>query len=113
MVLPPQLQTPEPTPQGSLQILPLAEMGSPGDKNLVPTLTLSLAIPTYNEGKNIEPLVERLVTLLDQVIADDYELIVVDDDSPDLTWQTALALTTTYPQLRCCDDRMNGGCRRR
>jgi dolichol-phosphate mannosyltransferase len=100
MVLPPQLQTPEPTPQGSLQILPLAEMGSPGDKNLVPTLTLSLAIPTYNEGKNIEPLVERLVTLLDQVIADDYELIVVDDDSPDLTWQTALALTTTYPQLR-------------
>jgi dolichol-phosphate mannosyltransferase len=98
MVFQPQVRELEPSPQGALQVLPRLE-GS-GALDAVDTLALSLVIPTYNEGKNIEPLIARLGVLLDEALPGDYELIVVDDDSPDLTWKTALALTTTYPQLR-------------
>lgn len=42
-------------------------------------------LPTYNEGANIGPLIERLL----QSCPDDYMVLVVDDDSPDRTWQTA------------------------
>lgn len=99
MVFPPQLQTPESSPQGPLRILPWRDGDSP-EAGVVQALALSLAIPTYNEGRNIEPLIARLVALLDRALPGDYELIIVDDDSPDLTWQTALALTAVYPQLR-------------
>ncbi len=37
---------------------------------------------------------------LDEFIPGDYELIVVDDDSPDHTWEVALSLMQEYPQLR-------------
>lgn len=64
------------------------------------TLTFSLVIPTYNESRNIATIVEQLTTLLDPVLLNDYELILVDDNSPDGTWQVAQDLTATYPQLR-------------
>lgn len=62
--------------------------------------TLSLVIPTYNECQNIAALIQRLSQLLDQTISQRYELIVVDDDSPDRTWEVAKSLTDRYPQLR-------------
>ena len=61
---------------------------------------LSLVVPTYNESSNIERLVERLCGLLDPVLTDNYELIIVDDDSPDLTWKLAQELSAAYPHLR-------------
>ena len=61
---------------------------------------LSLVIPTFNEGENIQEIVSILAKLLDRTIPDDYELIVVDDDSPDRTWELARELISTYPQLR-------------
>jgi dolichol-phosphate mannosyltransferase len=63
-------------------------------------LSFSLVIPTFNESKNIETLIANLHKILDQVIPNRYELIVVDDDSPDLTWQFAQSLIEQYPQLR-------------
>lgn len=85
----------------------------------------SLIVPTYNESKNVERLVEILTRLLDEYFdrkfdRNDrnsvskseqessnnpnnngiYELIIVDDDSPDLTWQVALDLIPRYPNLR-------------
>jgi dolichol-phosphate mannosyltransferase len=65
-----------------------------------PVLALSLVIPTYNEAANVGVLVEQLTQLLAGVLPHRYELIVVDDDSSDRTWETALALTQTYPHLR-------------
>ena len=61
---------------------------------------LSLVVPTYNEGKNIRELIQRLTELLDAPLAGEYELIVVDDDSPDRTWEIAQALTVEYPRVR-------------
>jgi dolichol-phosphate mannosyltransferase len=64
------------------------------------SVRLSLVIPTYNEGQNVKSLVLRLEELLDPVLGDAYELIVVDDDSPDRTWELALALRDRHPRLR-------------
>jgi dolichol-phosphate mannosyltransferase len=63
-------------------------------------LDLSLVLPTYNEGKNIQPIVEQLIPVLDAVPNLQYEIIVVDDDSPDRTWETAQELTERFPQVR-------------
>ncbi|MGJ3245981.1 MAG: glycosyltransferase [Elainellaceae cyanobacterium] len=64
------------------------------------SLYFSLIIPTFNESKNVAYIVAQLSELLDQVIPSNYELIIVDDDSPDQTWNVAQSLTQQYPQLR-------------
>jgi dolichol-phosphate mannosyltransferase len=61
---------------------------------------LSIIIPTYNECGNIERLIQILSDLLDKSLSNNYELIVVDDNSPDLTWEVALSLTNQYPHLK-------------
>ena len=88
-----QLQRLVPCPTGPLQVadLPPGEGSSP---------TLSLIIPTYNEGQNLGALLRALEAVLNPVLPNDYELILVDDDSPDLTWQQGLALGEQLPQLR-------------
>ena len=43
---------------------------------------ISIIIPTFNEVKNINSLIDKLVNLLKDI---EYEIIVVDDDSPDGT----------------------------
>lgn len=54
-------------------------------------------IPTYNEAENIAELIRRLSRCLETILPGDYELIVVDDDSPDQTWKIAQALIPDYP----------------
>lgn len=104
MVTQPQLHKLQPLPQGPLQILPQGpdeptpSAGSPDQTRATPLL--SLVIPTYNEGQNVEGLISQLTQILDSTIPENYELILVDDDSPDRTWAKALALTSDYPQLR-------------
>lgn len=84
-------------PTGALQIpeLPPSTVGLRTENIL-----LSLVIPTYKERDNINNVVRILSRLLDECIPGDYELIVVDDDSPDGTWEVAQSLTREYPQLR-------------
>ena len=60
-------------------------------------IQLSLVIPTYNESENIPILLERLDKCLSNI---DKEVIVVDDDSPDKTWEVARQLTSKYSWLR-------------
>lgn len=77
-------------PTGALQVPPLAAK----------SIKLSLIIPTYKESENIPTIVSKLSHLLDQTIRDRYELIIVDDNSPDRTWEVAQSLMPEYPQLR-------------
>lgn len=88
-------------PRGALQISLGADVPNCGEANSPGAgPSLSLVIPTYNEAENLPTLLQRLTHHLDLAIPGDYELILVDDDSPDLTWQRALELTALYPQLR-------------
>jgi dolichol-phosphate mannosyltransferase len=64
------------------------------------SVRLSLIIPTYNEAKNLPELVAQLQSCLPAAVGDSYELIVVDDDSPDRTWAVASELARTCPNLR-------------
>ncbi|MDJ0651355.1 MAG: glycosyltransferase [Xenococcaceae cyanobacterium MO_188.B19] len=86
-----ELSTLIPVPFGSLSIPEIAENS---------TIKFSLIIPTYNEGDNVPEIVSILSQLLDREIPGEYELIVVDDNSPDGTWKIAQDLTAEYPQLR-------------
>ncbi|MDD5506464.1 MAG: glycosyltransferase, partial [Candidatus Omnitrophica bacterium] len=52
---------------------------------------LSLVIPTYNEAANIESLCNLLVEVLSKNNID-FEVIVVDDNSPDATWKIVQAI---------------------
>lgn len=70
------------------------------DIQQVDTVRLSLVVPTYNEAGNVVLLVEKLTGLLDRICPNDYELIIVDDDSPDQTWEIARSLLSEYPNLR-------------
>lgn len=92
-------------PSGSFQISEIASASAgANDNQAMPQKTnlvsFSLVIPTYNERKNITAIVEVLSSLLDAAIPGDYELIVVDDNSPDRTWELAQTLISEYPQLR-------------
>ncbi|QLE54692.1 glycosyltransferase [Nostoc sp. TCL26-01] len=84
-------------PTGALQIpeFPPADVGI-NQRDIY----LSLVIPTYKERGNIANVVKILSQILDEFIPGDYELIVVDDDSPDMTWELAQSLTQEYPQLQ-------------
>ena len=63
------------------------------------SLVLSLVVPTYNEAANIEPFLQRIRSVLDPELSRRYEVIVVDDNSPDETWKVAAGVQAGYPQL--------------
>ena len=63
-------------------------------------IKVSLIIPTYKESENIPALIAQLTNLLQPVLESAYELIIVDDNSPDLTWQVAQNIMPEYPHLR-------------
>jgi dolichol-phosphate mannosyltransferase len=61
-------------------------------------MDLSIIIPTYNEAENLAPLLAQVF----QVLRDNDirgEVIVVDDDSPDRTWELAQGLVVRYKDL--------------
>ena len=61
---------------------------------------LSVIVPTYNESENIRWLLEALIATLDAQLPNDYEVIVVDDNSPDQTWKIVQELSSDYPQVQ-------------
>ena len=79
---------PEPSSTLPIQEINKGELG----------LTLSVVIPTFNEAANVEPLIERLYNVLEGV---NWEVIFVDDDSPDGTAAVLRTLAARYPRVRC------------
>ncbi len=68
----------------------------PGRETVV-KVAVSLILPTYNERENLAPLLERVTSALEGY---EHEIIVVDDDSPDRTWEEGERLRSLYPRLR-------------
>jgi len=59
---------------------------------------LAVIVPSYNERGNIELLYEKLAIALGDR---HWEMIVVDDDSPDGTAQVVRELSRVYANVRC------------
>jgi dolichol-phosphate mannosyltransferase len=79
-------------PQGPLIIPPL----DAGRERV----RLSIVIPTFNEASNVVPLLGALEAVLEPVLGASFELIVVDDDSPDGTWREVDAILAERPRVR-------------
>ena len=92
-----------PVPEGTYKV-PSLDALSLGDR---PSPFLSLIIPTYQEANNIATLIQQLTQLLDPILPENYELIVVDDNSPDRTWESAQKIAALYPVqvMRRIDER--------
>lgn len=65
--------------------------------NLQP-LHLSIVVPTFNESQNIHELLRRLDATLGMT---GWEIIFVDDDSPDGTAAVVRDIARTDPRIRC------------
>jgi dolichol-phosphate mannosyltransferase len=59
---------------------------------------LTVVVPTYNERDNIPELINRLTTVLSGI---DWEVVFVDDDSPDGTSALAKSIAAADPHIRC------------
>ena len=57
---------------------------------------LSLILPTYNEAENLPILLPKIAEALRNI---PHEVIIVDDDSPDGTWDIAHRFADQYPNL--------------
>ena len=89
---------------------------APTGRLIVPPLTdtsgapaLSLVVPTLNERENIADFLAAVRRNLDSSIPGDYEVIVVDDDSADRTWEIAAGLMSEFPELRVVRRQNEGG----
>ena len=61
--------------------------------------SVSVVIPVYGCVGCLEPLCERLARVLPE-IASRFEIILVDDRSPDASWEEILRIQTLYPEVR-------------
>jgi dolichol-phosphate mannosyltransferase len=57
---------------------------------------VSVVLPTYDERENIGPLIEGILAHVQRPV----EVIVVDDDSPDGTWQVVQDMADQEPRIR-------------
>ena len=61
-------------------------------------LTLTVIVPCYNERPNVRPMVAALASALEGMA---WEVVFVDDNSPDGTSAEAKQMARTDPRVRC------------
>lgn len=69
---------------------------------------LSVVVPLFNEGEIVGELIQRLNTAC-MTSTDNYELVIVNDGSKDLTLPSLLDLTKKIPELIIVDLSRNFG----
>ncbi len=69
---------------------------------------LSVVVPVFNEARNLPPLIERLVPVLDACVAS-WEVILIDDGSRDDTLVVARSLYEREPRIRAISFSRNFG----
>jgi glycosyltransferase involved in cell wall biosynthesis len=70
--------------------------------------SITVSMPAYNEAENIAAMVQDVIQVMD-TLADDYEVIVVDDGSRDGTGEVVKSLERRYPQVRLVQHEVNQG----
>ena len=73
----------------------------PGSENVRQTMglpTLSVVVPTFNERDNVAKLYRKLEAVLGEVA---WEVVFVDDNSPDGTWSIVRDLARQDSRVRC------------
>lgn len=75
---------------------------------LTPTPELSVIVPVFNEGENVNLLVEKLTPVLDGCVTS-WEVLFVDDGSRDDTLPRIRALAEGNPRLRAVSFSRNFG----
>jgi dolichol-phosphate mannosyltransferase len=76
-------------PATSLIEVPVMQRGAP---------TLTVVVPCYNERPNVAPMIARLDTTLSGIA---WEVVYVDDNSPDGTAAEVRRIAQTDPRVRC------------
>lgn len=71
-------------------------------------ISLSVFFPCYNEEKNVEKLVRDAQRFLPSIVAD-YEIIVIDDGSTDMTATITKKLSEKDPHVRLIRHETNRG----
>jgi len=61
-------------------------------------LELSIVVPTFNESANVRELLERLQATLGETV---WEVVFVDDDSPDATAALVRSIARSDRRVRC------------
>ncbi|MFO1110028.1 MAG: glycosyltransferase family 2 protein [Bradyrhizobium sp.] len=76
------------------------EAVKPGHEIAVPAVLpeISVVVPTFNERDNVTTLYQRLASAFGTT---PWEVVFVDDNSPDHTWQLVRELSRRDPRVRC------------
>ncbi|MCA0402025.1 MAG: glycosyltransferase family 2 protein [Proteobacteria bacterium] len=69
---------------------------------------LSVIVPVFNEGENIEALIARLVPVLEETVAS-FEIIFIDDGSRDDTFERIRRAAAQDTRIRACAFSRNFG----
>ena len=70
--------------------------------------SISVVIPVYNGSATLSPLIDRLRIVLDR-LATPYEIVLVNDGSPDGSWATIESLALRYSEIVGIDLMRNYG----
>ncbi|GAB4171556.1 MAG: glycosyltransferase family 2 protein [Wenzhouxiangellaceae bacterium] len=89
-------------------VIPGASAGRRGRQSTIKIERLSVVVPVYNEADNIPALVQEIEQAAPR-LADDYEIIIVDDGSTDATPERLAELARTCRQLRIARLAQNRG----
>jgi glycosyltransferase involved in cell wall biosynthesis len=73
------------------------------------TVTLSVFFPAYYDEKNIDKVVHKAVSILEELKLKDYEVIIIEDGSPDRTGEVADELAKQYEKVRVIHHEKNMG----
>lgn len=73
--------------------------GGKREDGKIAAMNCSVVVPVYRGEETLVPLVERLAALL-PTVAEKYEAILVNDASPDSSWEKIEALARRFPWVR-------------
>jgi len=72
-------------------------------------ISLSVFFPAYYDEKNIDKVVTKAVEVVESLKPKDYEIIIIEDGSPDKTGEVADALAEKFSKVRVIHHQKNLG----